>query len=193
MTPPVRDLRQLLAFKQAEWAGIEIWGKGALDGSDLKTQQKIKEISKIVKELIAQFGDRFTVMKVQNRPGNGYSAAHVLKPYWDPPTALAKEKFQRSTISFQELIQIQIEEWTREVSAIGGRGLDWESLLLQRGMVGVKGTVSLMGNDSLRKPHGACVLFWKTKIDSIKSPILVSTLRKLKRRFSKLKSVLSAG
>jgi hypothetical protein len=48
-------------------------------------------------------------MKVQNRPGNGYSTAHTLKPYCDPPTALAKEKLQRSTISFQELMQIQIE------------------------------------------------------------------------------------
>jgi hypothetical protein len=111
-----------LALKQAEWVGIEIWGKGALDGSDLKTQQKIKEISKIVKELITQFGDRFTIMKVQNRLGNGYSTAHTLKPYWDPPAALAKEELQRSTISFQELMQIQIEDWTRGVAAIGDRG-----------------------------------------------------------------------
>jgi hypothetical protein len=63
-TPAVRDLRRLLTFKQAEWVGIEIWGKGALDGSDLKTQQKIKDISRIVEELIAQFGDCFTIMKV---------------------------------------------------------------------------------------------------------------------------------
>jgi ribosomal protein L31 len=33
----------------------------------------------------------------------------------------------------------------------------------------------------------------KQKIDSIKSPILASTLRKLKQRFLGLKSVLSAG
>lgn len=102
--------------------GIEIWWKGAVDGSDLKTQQKIKEISKIVKKLITQFGDRFTIMKVQNRPGNDHSTALTLKPYWDPPTALAKEKLQRSTISFQELMQVQIEEWMRGVVAIGGRG-----------------------------------------------------------------------
>jgi hypothetical protein len=129
-TPAVHDLRRLLAFKQAEWIGIEIWGKGVLDGSDLKTQQKIKDISRIVKELIAQFGDRFTILKVQKRPGNSHTTAHNLKPYWDPPTALLKEKFQRSTVSFQELMQIQIEEWTREVpQVVGGKGWHWESLL----------------------------------------------------------------
>jgi hypothetical protein len=105
-------------------------GKGVLDGSDLKTQQKIKDISRIVKELIAQFGDRFTILKVQKRPGNSHTTAHNLKPYWDPPTALVKEKFKRSTVSFQELMQIQIEEWTREVSeVVGGKGRHWESLL----------------------------------------------------------------
>jgi len=129
-TPAVRDLRQLLAFKNAEWIGVEIHGKGALDGSDLKTQQKIKEISKIVKELIAQFADRFTIMKVQKLLGNSHTTAHDLKPCWNAPTALAKEKLQRSKASFQELLQIQIEEWTREVSTVvGGKGWNWESLL----------------------------------------------------------------
>lgn len=109
-TPAVRDLRRLLAFTQAEWIGVEIWGKGALDGSDLKTQLKIKEISKVVKELIVQFQDCFTIRKVQKRPGNSYSTAHDLKPYWELPTALAKEKLQQSTVLFQELMQIQIEE-----------------------------------------------------------------------------------
>jgi hypothetical protein len=129
-TPAVRDLRRLLAFESAEWIGIEIHGKGALDGSDLKTQQKLKEISKIVKELIAQFGNRFTIMKVQKRPGNSHTTAHDLKPYWNTPTAQAKDKLQRSRASFEELMQIQIEEWTREVSkVVGGRGWNWESLL----------------------------------------------------------------
>ena len=129
-TPAVRDLRRLLAFTQAEWIGVEIWGKGALDGSDLKTQLKIKEISKVVKELIAQFQDRFTIRKVQERLGNSYSTAHDLKPYWEPPTVLAKDKFQRSIVSFQELMQIQIEEWTREISGfVGGEGWNWVSVV----------------------------------------------------------------
>jgi hypothetical protein len=129
-TPAVRDLRRLLAFTQAEWIGVEIWGKGALDGSDLKTQLKIKEISKVVKELIAQFQDRFTIFKIQKRPGNSDPTSHNLKPYWDPPTALAKDKLQRSTVSFQELMQIQIEEWTREISGfVGGEGWNWVSVV----------------------------------------------------------------
>lgn len=53
--PAVRDLRRLLKFENVEWIGIEIRGGGALDGSDLRTQQKIKEIAKAVKELIDRF------------------------------------------------------------------------------------------------------------------------------------------
>jgi hypothetical protein len=81
-----------------------------LDRSNLKTQLKIKEISKVVKELIAQFQDCFTIFKIQRRPGNSDPTLYNLKLYWDPPTVLAKDKLQRSTVSFQELIQIQIEE-----------------------------------------------------------------------------------
>lgn len=40
----VREFRQLLSFENAEWIGIEIRGRGALDGSDLMTQIRIKEI-----------------------------------------------------------------------------------------------------------------------------------------------------
>lgn len=58
------ELRQLLSFENAEWIGIEICGRGALDGSDLKTQMKIKEISGIVKQLVEKFQSRFTISKV---------------------------------------------------------------------------------------------------------------------------------
>lgn len=37
---------------------IEVQVGGALDGSDLQTQQKIEEMSGIVKKLIKQFGER---------------------------------------------------------------------------------------------------------------------------------------
>lgn len=129
-SPAVRDLRRLLAFKEAEWVGVEIHGRGALDGSDLKTQQKIKEISKIVKQLIAQFGDRFTIKKIQKRPGDNHTTCHNLKPYWDMPTTAAKDRLRIFTSSFQDLMQIQVEEWTREISGVvGGPGWDWESVL----------------------------------------------------------------
>lgn len=48
----VGDLEHLLKLEKAEWIGIKIEGGGAIDGSDLKTQQKIKEICNIVKKLI---------------------------------------------------------------------------------------------------------------------------------------------
>lgn len=129
-TPAVRDLRRLLAFKEAEWVGVEIHGKGALDGSDLKTQEKIKNISKIIKQLIAQFGDRFTIKKIQKRPGDDHSTFHDLKPYWDKPTAAAKDRLRNFTASFKDLMQIQVEEWTREFSGVvGDEGWNWESVL----------------------------------------------------------------
>ena len=76
------ELRQLLSFKNAKWIGIEIRGRGALDGSDLKTQIKITEISRIVKQLVEKFQYRFTISKVAVDQ-QGYSrrsVSHNLRP-----------------------------------------------------------------------------------------------------------------
>jgi hypothetical protein len=121
----VRDLRQLLEFKNAEWIGIQVQGKGALDGSDLKTQQKIQEMAGIVKQLIDQFGTAVTILKV----APGKSLCHNLRPYWNPPSAASKKKFQVGKASFEELMQIQIEEWTRVIPEVFDPNNYWESLL----------------------------------------------------------------
>jgi len=121
----VRDLRQLLAFTNAEWIGIEIWGGGALDGSDLGTQQKMKEMSGIVKQLIDRFGDAFTIKKIAREK----ALFHNLRPYWKPVSAAAKQRLKVGKASFEELMQIQIEEWTRQSSGIVQVGDYWESVL----------------------------------------------------------------
>lgn len=126
----VDDLEHLLEFENAEWIGIEIRGDGALDGSDLLTQQKIKEICKIVKKLIDLFQDLVTIRKVQRKPGDYYNTFHDLKSYWKKPAVQAEENLRRCRASFEELMQIQIEEWTREVpKVITADQSYWESLL----------------------------------------------------------------
>ncbi|KAI1104846.1 hypothetical protein F4804DRAFT_351662 [Jackrogersella minutella] len=127
----VRDLKQLLAFENAEWIGVDIRGGGALDGSDLQTQLKTKEISGIVKRLIIRFPrQRFGIKKIQRKPGSSHTTFHDLKPYWTPPTAQTKQNLQHCRASFEELMQIQIAEWTRETSGrITAEDLNWKSLL----------------------------------------------------------------
>ncbi|KFY89228.1 hypothetical protein V500_05856 [Pseudogymnoascus sp. VKM F-4518 (FW-2643)] len=78
----VRDLRQLLEFTNAKSIGIEVRGGGAPDGSDLRIQQKIKEISGIVKELIKQYGEKLTIRKMM-RNDDGQWKSHDLRSYWN--------------------------------------------------------------------------------------------------------------
>jgi hypothetical protein len=78
---------------------------GALDGSDLHTQKKIKEMSRIVKQLIEQFG---TALAIRTYRGQ---FVHNLRPYWNAPSAAAKQKLLAGKASFQERMQIPIEEW----------------------------------------------------------------------------------
>ncbi|KFY66178.1 hypothetical protein V496_02144 [Pseudogymnoascus sp. VKM F-4515 (FW-2607)] len=124
----VRDLRQLLEFKNAEFICIEVRGGGALDGSDLRTQQKIEEMSGIVKKLIMRFGEKLTIRKTMRRD-DGQWTSHDMRPYWDKPTSMAKLRLPAGKVTFEELMQIQIEEWTRKISPIVRLNDYWESLL----------------------------------------------------------------
>lgn len=76
----VRDLRQLLEFTNAEFIRIEVFGRGALDGSDPQTQEKIKEMSGIVKTLIEQFGEKLTIRKL-TQLNDGQSIFHDLRSW----------------------------------------------------------------------------------------------------------------
>jgi hypothetical protein len=117
MPRTARELRRLLAFEQAEWVGIEIHGSGAMDGSDARTQKKIKDISSVVKQLIIKFPSQLTILGIEKRERQ--STAHDLRPYWDTPDPEARERVRSSTASFTEVMQTRIEEWTRETAGEG--------------------------------------------------------------------------
>jgi hypothetical protein len=117
MPRTARELRRLLAFKQAEWVGIEIHGSGALDSSDARTQKKIKDISRVVKQLIIKFPSQLTILRIEKQERQ--SIAHNLRPYWDTPSPEARERVRSSTASFTEVMQTRIEEWTRETAGEG--------------------------------------------------------------------------
>jgi hypothetical protein len=123
----VQDLKQLFALENAERIGIDIEGGGACDGQDLGTQIKIKEIAAVIKELIARFpGQKLGIQKIQYQPGREYKICHDFKPYWKPPTTQARENLHQGRASFEELMQIQISEWTRKTSqSITAQAMDW--------------------------------------------------------------------
>ena len=125
------ELRQLLSFKNAKWIGIEIRGRGALDGSDLKTQIKITEISRIVKQLVEKFQYRFTISKVAVDQ-QGYSrrsVSHNLRPYWDPPAPEERESVRRCTPDIQALMRVRIDDWTYKAPRLITVGMTRECLL----------------------------------------------------------------
>jgi hypothetical protein len=101
----MRDLRQLLEFTNAEFIGIEVQGGGALNGSDIQTQEKIKEMSGIVKKLIERFGEKLTIRKMMRR-NDGQWRSHDLGSCWSKPTSMAKLRLRAGKATFKELIQI---------------------------------------------------------------------------------------
>ncbi|KAH7154766.1 hypothetical protein DER46DRAFT_688861 [Fusarium sp. MPI-SDFR-AT-0072] len=90
------------------------WLRGLLDGSDLATHQMIKDIFYVAKLLIQKFGDKFAIRKMISR-GDGYGGSylsHSLRSYWDPPTETARQKVRQGEATFEQVMQIEIEEWT---------------------------------------------------------------------------------
>jgi hypothetical protein len=111
MPRTARELRRLLAFEHAERVGIEIHGSGALDGSDAETQKKIKDISRVVKQLIDKFPTQLTILRIKEQQRR--SIASDLRPYWNTPSSDARERVRNGTASFTEEMQSRIEEWTK--------------------------------------------------------------------------------
>ena len=104
-------LRSLLRFKNAQQIRLEIQGGGSICGSDLVTQQEIREISKVVRDLITAYGDRFSIIKSRrNRDPKPWLDCVDLKPYWDPPSEETKRRVQHATASLKDMMQVQIEE-----------------------------------------------------------------------------------
>jgi transketolase C-terminal domain/subunit len=93
---------------------LVLYGCGVLDGSDLATHQMIKDISYVVKLLIEEFGDRFAIKKMISR-GDDYEGNYLLRSirsYWDSSTEMAREEVRQGEVTFEQVMQIEVEEWT---------------------------------------------------------------------------------
>ncbi|KAK2595200.1 hypothetical protein QQS21_007105 [Conoideocrella luteorostrata] len=113
-------LQEVLCFTNLECLSIELWGHGALDGSDLPTQRMIHAVSKTVKQIIRRDNLHVTVSKVF-MDWNNYGAfphdgwmkeVRDLRSYWNMPADDVIEKVKEGVGSFEELMQVQIAIWT---------------------------------------------------------------------------------
>lgn len=112
----VQDLQLVSAFTHATDIQVEIPGGGTLRGEDLLTQMKIREVARVVRDLILQFGpDRFRIQKYLQYPGQRFATTNDLTSYWDAPTADDRKSVRNGWASFPELMRVQISEWTREI------------------------------------------------------------------------------
>ncbi|KAH6949679.1 hypothetical protein BKA56DRAFT_499532, partial [Ilyonectria sp. MPI-CAGE-AT-0026] len=59
----VPSLQEAFQFTDLERVSIEILDRGVPDGSDLATQETIKKITRVVKDLIGRFDERLQVLK----------------------------------------------------------------------------------------------------------------------------------
>ncbi|EEU38557.1 uncharacterized protein NECHADRAFT_88491 [Fusarium vanettenii 77-13-4] len=111
-------LRRSLEFTNIESLKVEIWAKGALDGSDYETQDTIRKMAGAVQELIDKFEDRFSIwkMRLEEEEMNGWRDDYIGEPYnitawWDGPPIESWTRLKQGTASFQELMQDQIKSW----------------------------------------------------------------------------------
>ncbi|EKJ68581.1 hypothetical protein FPSE_11239 [Fusarium pseudograminearum CS3096] len=110
-----KRLQDIFLFTNAQHITLVLYGRGVLDGSDLATHQMIKDISYVVKLLIEEFGDRFAIKKMISR-GDDYEGNHPsrsIRSYWDSPTEMAREEVRQGEATFEQVMQIEVEEWTR--------------------------------------------------------------------------------
>lgn len=103
----------------AERISIEVVERGVPNGSDLATQETIKNMSMVIKDLIGHFGPRLEVSKLlfwdaDYKDGLTVCPAvhYDIKPYWSAPSDTARERMRKGETSFEEIMQVQIAEWT---------------------------------------------------------------------------------
>ncbi|KAF4459113.1 hypothetical protein FALBO_14134 [Fusarium albosuccineum] len=127
-----KRLQDVFHFKNAKQITLAFQGNGLLDGSDLATHQTIKDLSYVVKLLIDHFGDRFTVMKIlgtddDDRFNGRVSPSRVLRSYWEVPSEDARQSVMRGDATFEQLMQVEIEEWTKVLPSPISEG-EWKML-----------------------------------------------------------------
>ncbi|RTE68558.1 hypothetical protein BHE90_017066 [Fusarium euwallaceae] len=106
-----KRLEDLFLFTNAEKITLVLRGDGPLDGSDPATRQTIADISVTVKRLIDSFGNRFSIEK---RPLGKSRPTRSLLSYWNRPTELTRRDIIEGRASFEQCMQVDVEEWTRE-------------------------------------------------------------------------------
>jgi hypothetical protein len=129
----VQDLRLLFGRESLREVVIQLTGGGAADGSDLATQLKAREISRVVKRLMGWMRGRQGAVRVEK-------VVHIdevcrlvgrnITGWWTSPSAEGRQRFRRGRASFEEVMQIQMEEWTRRLAErVGDPGSNWMSWL----------------------------------------------------------------
>jgi hypothetical protein len=115
-------LRHLLKFTNVESLKVEIWAKGALDGSDFETQDTVRRMAGAIQELIDKFGDCVSIWKIrledwQTNCGNDNSVGEPfnITAWWDTPPEESWAALGQGTSSFQELMQDQIASWGNQL------------------------------------------------------------------------------
>ncbi|KAK0761666.1 hypothetical protein THAR02_09858 [Trichoderma harzianum] len=115
----VTELERLLCLENPKRLSIEIIGEGNLDGSDIKTQQLLKDACFIVNQLKAHFGARFEIRK-GSRDSTLLPSRHVypLTSYWDEPDDLMRQKVRIGVANNEENMRVQVESWLHEKRTI---------------------------------------------------------------------------
>jgi hypothetical protein len=131
----VQDLRELFRLQFAETIQIQLVGGGVPNGSDLRTQQKVQEIARVVKRLMVRFGGfeegRVRVEKAVHIASiDPPLPAQDITMWWQEPSGAAKRRLREGKASFEELMQIQVSEWTRIIrQKFTMEDMNWVSLL----------------------------------------------------------------
>lgn len=107
-----KELRLLLDFTPAEKVGVRIIGPGREDGTDWYTQETIRLISPVVRDLISQFGIRFSIVRFLP---NGKS--QDIRAYWEAPCTWSDGHIEDGDTSFQTVMQFQVEDWIKRNDA----------------------------------------------------------------------------
>ena len=126
-------LRQLFGRESLREVVIRLMGGGSGDGSDLATQLKAREISRVVKRLMGWMRGRQGVVRVEKVVAIDevcQLAERNISGWWESPSAAGRQRFRRGRASFEEVMQMQMEEWTRRLAdRVGDPGSYWTSWL----------------------------------------------------------------
>ncbi|OAQ57502.1 hypothetical protein VFPFJ_11747 [Purpureocillium lilacinum] len=105
-------LEKLYDFVNASHIHFVLFGEGPLDGSDPRTQRLLKDIAPVIKRLLAKFGERFDIIRKSSTTSPRFQS---LRPYWRAPTEAVRQRVAEGKATFEQTMQVRIEEWARDV------------------------------------------------------------------------------